>query len=176
MRSAGQTETTRPGMSPELARTVAAAARATLLNVEAEDLVNTRQYLLAGGSVNVQPMNRFGSGWSGDSQLFWSGGRVGAVLDLLVDIPVAATYALELYLTRAPDYADLKLEVAGQAASRSFSGYAPRLLPPGPQQAGKFVLQAGRQKISFMIVGKYVQAKDYFAGIDRIRLYPVGAP
>ena len=152
------------------------SARAGLLNVEAEALVTSGKFQVNGGNVVMQPMATFGTGWSGSRQLFWSGGATGAVLDLVVDIPVAATYAVELYMTRAPDYANLRVEIDGKAAALSFKGFAPKVMAPGPTQAGRFSLQAGARKVSFMIVGKQPQAANFFVGIDRIRLYPVGAP
>jgi len=39
-----------------------------------------------------------------------------------------------LYLTRAPDYAQLKMEVDGQASSPAPDGLAPKVMPPGPMQ------------------------------------------
>jgi len=152
------------------------SARAGLLNIEAELLATPGKFQLNGGRVVMQPMATFGPGWSGGRQLFWSGGATGAVLDLLVDIPVSATYAVELYLTRAPDYANLRVEIDGKAAALSFKGFAPKVMAPGPTQAGRFSLQAGVRRFSFMVVGKQPQSTNYFVGIDRIRLYPVGEP
>ena len=77
--------------------------------MEAEQLTQANNTSENGGKVAVQPMAGFGSGWSGNAQLFWSGVAVGALMDLLVDVPAAATYAVELYMTRAQDYADLKI-------------------------------------------------------------------
>jgi hypothetical protein len=79
-----------------------------------------------------------------------------------------------LYLTRAPDYAQWKMEVDGQASSPAPDGFAPKVMPPGPMQMGKFSLNGGPRRISFMIVGKYAQSTGYLVGIDRIRLYPAG--
>lgn len=148
---------------------------AAMFTVEAEQLAQANKILVNAGKVAVQPMAGFGPGWSGNAQLFWSGGAVGAVLDLLVDVPAAATYAVELYMTRAPDYADLKVEVDGKPSPVPFSGYSPTVTAPNPLQAGKFSLQPGSRKVSFMIVGKYQQSTGYYVGIDRIRFYPAGA-
>ena len=155
---------------------VATTVLPSLLNVEGEDLVTSGKILIAGGQIVVQPMKTFGSGWSGDGQLFWSGGSEGAVLDLFIEVPAAATYAMELYLTRAPDYGQLKIQVDGKDAPELIDAYAPRVIAPTPRQIGKFSLGQGERKISFMIAGKHPQATGYLVGIDRIRLYPVGAP
>jgi hypothetical protein len=153
----------------------AAQSAGKALNIEAELLTAPGKFQVNGGKVVMQPMVSFGSGWSGSRQLFWSGGATGAVLDLVVDIPASGTYAVELYLTRAPDYANLRMEIDGKPSSASFVGYAAKVTAPVPLQAGKFPLQAGPRRIAFMIVGKQQQSTNYFVGIDRIRLYPVGA-
>jgi hypothetical protein len=153
-----------------------AAKPATMFIVEAEDLVNNGRASVNGGKLAVQPMAQFGSGWSKNAQLFWSGGSVGAVLDLVVDVPAAATYAVELYMTRAPDYADLKMEIDGKPAVLDLRGYTPGVMAPNPVQVGKFSLPAGARKVSFLIAGKYPQSTGYFVGIDQIRFYPAGAP
>lgn len=41
---------------------------------EGENLVNSGKAHVNGGSVAAQPMSGFGSGWSGNAQLFWGGG------------------------------------------------------------------------------------------------------
>ena len=149
---------------------------ANMFTIEGEQLVQAGKVSVNGGKVVVQPMAGFGNGWSQNAQLFWSGGAVGAVLDLTVDVPAASAYAVEVYLTRAPDYADLKLEVDGKPSPVTLSGFAPTVMAPNPMQAGKFSLQPGARKVSFMISGKYQQATNYFVGIDRIVFYPAGDP
>ena len=91
-------------------------------------------------------------------------------------MPAAATYAVELYLTRAPDYGQLKMQVDKKDVPFTIDAYAPKVMQPAPRQVGKFSLGAGQRYVSFMIVGKNAQSTGYFAGIDRVRLYPVGPP
>ena len=146
------------------------------LVLEGEGFVKAGRSQAAGGNISVQPMGAFGGGWSGGAQLFWSGGSTGAVLDLKVDIPQAGNYSVELYLTRAPDYANLKLEVDRHPSTVTFNGYSPQVTPAGPMQGGRFVLQRGTRNVSFMIVGKDRLSKGYFAGIDRIVLTRIGDP
>ncbi|MCK6371359.1 MAG: hypothetical protein L6Q83_08570, partial [Gammaproteobacteria bacterium] len=152
------------------------AAPAAMFSIEAEQLAQAGKAVVNAGKVDVQGMAGFGAGWSGDAQLFWTGGATGGVLDLLVDVPAAATYALELYLTRAPDYADLSVEVDGTPSPVKFSGFTTDVMAPGPMQAGKFSLQPGVHKVSFMISGRYPQSTGYFVGIDRMVFYPAGDP
>lgn len=146
------------------------------LVVEGENLVKAGEYQVAGGHVAVQSMTGFGKGWSANSQLLWKGGSVGAVLDLIVAIKEPGKYVVELYMTRAPDYANLKLEVDGKASPVPINLFAPKVMTTGPLQAGTFSLQAGQRKFAFMIVSKYPQSKDYFVGLDRIVLSRIGPP
>ena len=44
----------------------------------------------------------------------------------------------------------------------------------GPIQLGTFPLQAGKRRVSLMIIGKYGQSTNYYVGIDKLRLYPAG--
>jgi hypothetical protein len=145
-------------------------ARAADIAVEGEAFVRAQKFLVNAGKVQVQPMAGFGKGWSGDAQLFWSGGATGAVIDLLVDVRESGRYNVELHLTRAPDYARLKAEVEGQASQVSPDPYAASVLPPAPWQLGTFTLRSGTRKLSLMIIGKHPQSKGYYVGIDRVRL------
>lgn len=147
---------------------------ATLLEIEAESLVASGAIEVSGGQAVAQPMTGFGDGWSGGAQLFWTGGTVGAVLDILIDVPAASKYAVEIYMTRAPDYGRLQLEVDGKASSVPFDGIAPQVFPSGPIQVGTFPLQAGNRRVSLMITGKHPQSTGYYVGIDKVRLYPAG--
>lgn len=137
---------------------------------EGETLARSGKYLVNAGKVQVQPMAGFGKGWSGDAQLFWSGGATGAVLDLLLDVRESGRYRVELHLTRAPDYARLKAEVEGQASAVSPDPWSASVLPPAPWQLGTFTLRSGTRKLSLMIVGKHPQSTGYYVGIDRVRL------
>jgi len=153
---------------------IKSAMNAMLINIEGEDLVNSGKFQVNAGMVTVQGMSGFGSGWSNNRQLFWNGGSVGAVLDIFVNIPVASTYAVELYPTRAPDYAQVKVQVDGHDGPVMLENYSPHVMQPSPRQIGKFYIGKGERKISFMIVGKNTRSSGYLVGIDRIRLYPAG--
>jgi hypothetical protein len=153
---------------------VVPGARATQMEFEGEALVKSGAFQINGGQARVQQMVGFGSGWSGGEQLFWSEGAPGAVLDLVVNVPAASKYAVEIYMTRAPDFGQIKFEIDGQASIVPFDGMAPQVMPSGPVQLGSFPLQAGSRRVSLMIIGKYAQSAGYFVGIDKLRLYPAG--
>jgi uncharacterized Zn-binding protein involved in type VI secretion len=141
--------------------------------VEAEELANAGKYQTNSGKVAPQSMKPFGPGWGGNSQLLWSGGAVGAVLDLNVDIPEAGNYAVDLYFTRAPDYANLQVEVNGKPSAVPLNGFSTKVAPAGPVKVGTFALQPGVRQVSFMIVGHAPKSTGYLVGIDRIVLSKV---
>lgn len=157
-----------------VADAAAGMTRATQMELEAEALVSAGTFELNGGQARVQQMSGFGGGWSGNAQLFWSGGAPGAVLDLLIEVPAASKYALEIYMTRAPDFGQVSFEVDQKKSEVTFDGMAPQVMTSGPIQLGTFPLQAGKRRVSLMIIGKYAQSTNYYVGIDKLRLYPAG--
>ncbi len=179
-----QPQRTRGAVRAHEAPTIAVAPQAT--NTRGAPSAQPLQVLIEGeqaasaasvsqGRVAVQGMDRFGAQWSGNKQLFWSGGQVGAALDLTVDVPQAGPYAVLLRLTRAPDYGDLKFEVDGRKSFINFAGYAPQVsLADAP--IGTFQLAPGPRKISIMITGRQAQATNFFVGIDRVTLTMLARP
>ena len=137
---------------------------------EGENLVNSGKAQVNGGSVAAQPMSGFGTGWSGNAQLFWGGGSPGAVLDLMLDVPAEGIYEIELHMTKAPDFGRLRIQVENKNVGERFDGYAAMVEPSGAISLGTYDLKAGARKISFMIDGKNVRSSNYFAGIDFIKL------
>lgn len=139
---------------------------------EAEALARSGAIQVSGGRADVQAMGSFGAGWSGGEQLFWSGGTPGAWLELAFDVPAAAHYGVEINLTRAPDYGQLRFELDGQASELTFEGMGSSVDPSGPVSLGRFSLQAGSHRIRVTIIGKHARSSGYFAGIDKLRMVP----
>ncbi len=172
-----------PGAATRAAAPPPAATRATAppagrlwasaVTLEAEALPRSDRVRLQGGRIAAQEMRGFGSGWSGDAQLFWSGGEPGATLDLLLDVPADGAWQVEIALTQAPDYGSLAFEVDQHAVETRFDGYAPRVAGPVVVPLGTFAMLAGRRPVSLLIVGRNAQSTGWFAGIDRIVLRPV---
>jgi hypothetical protein len=148
--------------------------RPTVLRIEAEGLLAERAVQLRGGQASAQPMSGFGPGWGGDTQLFWHGGAVGAVLALMVDVPQDGAWIVEIDLTRAPDYGQLAFEVDRHRVSTAFDGYAPGVAGPVTVTLGTFAMRAGRRPVSLIITGRNTAATGYLAGVDRILLKPAG--
>jgi hypothetical protein len=153
---------------------VAGRVRSHTLAVEAEVLLTDRKIRLGGGQAVVQPMAGFGPGWSGDAQVFWHGGAVGATLDLMVDVPRDGAWVVEIALTQAPDYGELAFEVDGHPVAQRFDGYAPQVAGPVTVVLGTFAMQQGSRPVSLKIVGRNRTATGWLVGVDRIVLQPAG--
>ncbi|MCU0988417.1 MAG: hypothetical protein MUE63_02225 [Xanthomonadales bacterium] len=141
---------------------------------EAERLLAAGKVEVRGGQAVAQDMAGFGPGWSGNAQLFWHGGAVGATLDLLVDVPDDGAWAVEIALTRAPDYGQLAFEVDQHPVRQRFDGYAPQVAGPVAVALGSFAMQRGLRRISLKIEGRNAAASGWLAGVDRIVLKPAG--
>lgn len=143
--------------------------------IEAESLLAAGKVKVNGGSLAVQPMAGFGPGWGGDAQLFWSGGAVGAVLDASIQVSQRGLYTVEMYLTRAPDYAQLQAQIKGATSgwlpAGVMDGWGPSVKPPAYSKVlGNFPLAQGDNNLSLMITGKNAQSSGYLVGIDCIAL------
>ena len=147
---------------------------AVRLVTEGEALVKTGSFEVTGGRVSAQLMSGFGAGWSNNAQLLWVDGAVGAVLDLIVNVPASGKYVLELHMTRAPDYGIISVEVAGTSAAKHFYGYRPKVLPSGGYPMGTFALVAGKRRVALKIIGKAPESTGYLVGVDKIVLTRVG--
>jgi hypothetical protein len=161
-------------LAPTFGRS-AVAPLPSAVDLEAEALLDRGRVRTDGGRAVVQGMAGFGGGWSGAAQLFWTGGRAGSTLDLVVDVPQAGTWSVVLFLTRAPDYARLQVDVDGKPGAR-FEGYAPRVTGPVEWRAGTFTLEPGPRRVRLTIAGKSPASTGLLAGIDRVRLQRAGTP
>ncbi len=95
------------------------------------------------GSAAPQAMREFGPHWSGDRQLFWTGGRVGDALELRFHVERAGELELVLHATRAPDYAIVDVALDGAELLAGLDLYAPRVEPTGAVALGTRHLEAG---------------------------------
>jgi hypothetical protein len=165
---------TSPPGNVRAAGAAAAVLRASQVDVEAEALIAAGKIQIRGGHAVAQAMTGFGPGWGGGAQLFWGGGAVGATLDLLVDVPQAGAWSVEILFTRAPDYGQLQFEVDRHPVAARFDGYAPQVEGPVTVQLGTFALQPGARRVSLMIIGRQNNSTGWLAGVDRVRLRRIG--
>jgi hypothetical protein len=141
----------------------------TEVALEAEDLIKAGRVTVSKGSAVEQMMTPFGQGWSNNKQLFWAEAADGASMELTVNVPASGNYAIALYLTRAPDYGNLRFLVDGKPAS-SFPGFGPAVATSGRVPLGTFALAGGPRKITLTLTGKARESKGFLVGVDKITL------
>lgn len=137
--------------------------------LEAEDLIKAGRVAVSKGHAVEQMMTPFGQGWSNNKQLFWADAADGASMDLTVNVPASGNYTIALYLTRAPDYSNVRLLVDGKPAA-SFPGFGPTVATSGRVALGTFPLPGGPRKITLTVMGKAPESKGYLVGVDKITL------
>jgi len=128
------------------------------------------------GSVRPQPMAHFSKGpWSGDSQLWWTGGKVGDVLTVEIPVEKAGMYAVYGTLTRAKDYGIFEIRFNGEAIGEPLDLYDPEVVTTGELDWGRQELKKGVQKLEVRIIGSNTQAVPALMfGLDSIRLTRMG--
>jgi hypothetical protein len=141
---------------------------------EAELLVTVN---LSGGQLQSQAMTGFPADrWSGDHHLWWTGAKPGDSLDFEFSAPQSGLYALELILTRAPDYGAVELLLDGQPLGDHpiVDLYAPVVVTSGVVRFDPQRLEAGKHTLTMRLVGKNPQAAEaYMVGVDVVRLVPL---
>jgi hypothetical protein len=127
------------------------------------------------GDPHLQDLGNHGSGkWKNDAQLWWTGARPGAKLELAVPVAKGGKYELSVNLTKARDYGIVQLSLDSKKVGEPIDLYNPAVVPSGPISLGTHNLPEGRHKLTIEIVGANPQAKkSYMFGIDRIDLKPV---
>ncbi|MEQ8787279.1 MAG: c-type cytochrome [Pirellulaceae bacterium] len=125
------------------------------------------------GATRAQPMGNFRADrWSGGSQLWWTGAKVGARLDLKLPVAESGEYALEIVLTKARDYGVVQLALDGRELGGPIDLYnRPDVITTGVLTFSAGKLAAGDHKLSITIAGAHSQAdKGYMVGLDYLRL------
>lgn len=113
--------------------------------IEGEDL-EVAEY--SGGKVTPQSG---GFGWSNDQQLWWIDGAVDDKLVLNFDVEKAGNQKISVGITKAPDYAIVKLSVNGRPA-RTIDRYATSV-GHNTEELGEFELKKGVNELTVEIVG-----------------------
>ena len=92
--------------------------------IEAEEM---RVLKVSAGQTAVQKMGVFKKDkWSGDAQLFWSGGKKGETLTLALEVGATGKYDVSTVLTMASDYATVQFAIDDKrSANRSTSTTRP---------------------------------------------------
>ena len=137
---------------------------------EGEDLTVTEA---TGGKTSKQPMGGFKADtWSGNSQLWWTGNQPGNRLSLGFQVSEAGAYALSVVLTKAPDYAQVRIWLDNNIELiRSIDLYDPAVRTTGVIELGTHSLSPGTHQLRFDILDKNAKALPrYMVGIDSLML------
>ena len=127
------------------------------------------------GQARPQPMANFsGDRWSGNSQLWWTGGRPGDALE--IQLPAKdGTVDVEIALTCARDYAIVQLTLDEQPLGGPIDLFNAEVITTGLLSFPAIELEPGSHKLTMQILGANPKAqKSYMCGIDFIRLKGAG--
>jgi hypothetical protein len=152
----------------ETAPTVRRAAGA----LEGESL----KVLSPGLRVTPQKMGHFKDGvWSGDSPLWWTGGKPGDVLKVAVPVAKAARHRLKAVFSRAPDYAVVRLGLDGKVFENGqIDLFGSKVTNTQELVLAALELDARAPALSVEITGANPDARlSYMFGLDYPFLEPV---
>ncbi len=128
-----------------------------------------------GGTVEPQDLHFAPWGWSGAAHLFWLDGKPGDTLRVKVPVAAEGAYALSAQLTKAPDYAVVRLLLDGTPLGQPIDLYRNDAAPGGEIPLGTHTLARGDHALTVEIVGANEAAvKRYGFGLDYLLLEPVG--
>jgi hypothetical protein len=126
------------------------------------------------GNPEEQDMTGFGSQWSNDAHLWWTGAKVGDKLDLALPVKQAGKYRVGMQLTKAPDYGVVQLYLDGQALGGPIDLYHESVVATGLLVLGDRELTAGDHKLTVEIMGSNDKAvKSFMFGLDYVKLDPM---
>lgn len=124
------------------------------------------------GNVRSQTMGNFSKGqWSGNDQLFWTGAKPGATLDLELEIANDGIYDIDIAMTKASDYGIVQLSLNGEKLGAPIDLFnAPDVVTTGMLTFPSIQLRKGNSKLSVEIIGANPNAvKGYLFGLDYVR-------
>lgn len=129
---------------------------------------------VTGGKAEPQPMGNFsGDRWSGNSQLWWTGGKPGDTLSIEFDA-MRDIEAIELALTCARDYGFVQIYLNDKELGKPIDLYNPEVVTTGLLEF-KTLVKQGKHKLTFELVGANEKAvKAYMFGLDFVRFRGVG--
>ena len=138
--------------------------------IEGEALASTA--LATAGKVQAQDMSGFEGAWSGDSQLWWTGGKEGDMLTLTLP-PRPGTYDLLAYFTEAADYGQFTFALNDRPTGAVFDAYHAGVVARGPVALGRVSLPDGPSHLVVTIHGRNAAASNTLFGLDALVLKPV---
>jgi hypothetical protein len=134
--------------------------------------------LSPGLRVVPQKMGNFRDGvWSGDSHLWWTGGKPGDVLKVAVPVANAGRYRLKAVFSRAPDYAVVRLGLDGKVFDNGqIDLFGSKVTNTQELVLAELGLDAREHELSVEITGANPAARlSYMFGLDYLLLEPIPA-
>jgi putative heme-binding domain-containing protein len=128
-----------------------------------------------GGNAVSQPMGGFSKDrWSGNDQLWWTGGKPGDRLSLEIPVEKEGVYNVEIVLTRARDYAIVRLSLDQTVLDPALDLFnSPDVVTTGVLTYPGISLKPGAHRLSVEITGANpAAAKGFMVAVDYIRLVP----
>jgi putative membrane-bound dehydrogenase-like protein len=124
------------------------------------------------GNAGPQAMNTFPLGkWSNQSQLWWTGAKPQATLELEFTAPSEGEYEVYVALTKAIDYGIVALAIDDGQPSAPIDAYNDGVIHSGPLSLGTHKLSAGKHRLVVTIDGANPKAvKGYMFGLDYLWL------
>ncbi len=138
--------------------------------IEGEDM---KVISASDGKTSAQVMTGFKRDrWSGGKQLFWSGAKPGAKLELEFDVESAGTFNVATAMTMAGDYGVVQLYLDGDKLGGPLDLYNyPDVVTSGVLKLGAVELSKGPNRLSVEVVGSNIAAqKGYMFGLDYLLL------
>ena len=124
-----------------------------------------------GGNTSHQGMYGYGPDWSGDTHLWWTGAKVGDILELALPVEKKGTYRITMQLTKAKDYGIVQLTLNGAKLGEPIDLYNNGVIATGVLDLGIRELPRGAHRLKVEIVGANEKAvKSYMFGLDYIKL------
>ncbi len=125
------------------------------------------------GSASAQGMGGFAADhWSNDSQLWWTGGKIGSQLELELPVTVAGKYDVLMAFTKAIDYGIVQVSLDGVKLGDPIDLFnKPNVISTGVIRVGQFRFKQGLYKLTLEVVGKNASAvPGYMVGLDSVQL------
>jgi hypothetical protein len=113
------------------------------------------------------------SRWSGDSQLWWTGGKPKERLEIEFNVPEAGSYEVWVVATKAIDYGSFSLAVNEGPATSPIDFFNDGVVTTPPISIGVHSLAAGANRLIVTCDGANPKAvKGFMFGLDYIYLAP----
>jgi len=129
--------------------------------------------ILACTGGQARPQNRaplWRGPWSGDAQLWWTGGGPGDTLTLRFRSDEAGPKTLVLGLIKSFDYAIITVAVNGRPAAAAIDCFAPEVVPSSVELPVE--LEEGHNELTLRITGANPASRGTMVGLDYVAVRP----